>query len=92
MFKAPKDMIAQWVKSGLSQHDLFCAAISNIAAGSDTISATLQAFFYYILKNRRHFIQLQEELDSAQACDKLSQFITFDETENLPFLQACVSI
>lgn len=44
----PNDMIDEWMKHGLSQHDIFCASISSVATGSDTVSATIQSFFYHM--------------------------------------------
>lgn len=92
-----KDMMEQWLEmrrnhpERMEEKEIFCAAVLNIAAGSDTVSATIQAFFYYLLKNPKYYNRLQEELDSAQARGELSPRVTYLESQKLPYLQACVS-
>lgn len=76
----------------MDEKEIFCAAISNIAAGSDTINATIQAFFYHLLKNPRHLARLRQEIDAAHARGELSHYVTYAEAQTLPFLQACVSV
>ena len=75
----------------MEEKEIFCGAISNVAAGSDTVSATIQAFFYYLLKNPQYLPRLREEIDAAQAGGELAGVPTYNETQKLPYLQACVS-
>lgn len=92
-----KDMMEHWLEmrrnhpERMEEKEIFSAAIVNTAAGSDTVSATMQAFFYNLLKNRKLFNRLREELDSAQARGELSRYVSYSEAQELPFLQACVS-
>lgn len=91
-----KDMMEQWLEmrrnhpERMAEKEIFCAAMGNVAAGSDTVSATTQALFYHLLKNPKHLNRLREELDSAHARGELSRYATYNEAQKLPFLQACV--
>jgi cytochrome P450 len=87
------DMIEHW-KQTLTQHpermqetEFYGVANMTIGAGADTISASLQALFYNLIRNPTHLEKVKAEVRSATT----SKIITFTETQNLPFLQACVS-
>ena len=94
---ARMDMIEHWMNTRrkyperMSEKDIFCAAIGNVSAGGDTVSATLQTFWYCLLKNPIHLARLQREIDAAHQRGQLSSVVTWEEARNLPFLQACVS-
>ncbi|KAI9755870.1 MAG: hypothetical protein M1815_004531 [Lichina confinis] len=77
-------------QSNPKEKDIFCAAITNVAAGSYTAGATLQAFFYHFLKNMQHWNRLQWEIDEAQARGELFEVVTYIESQQLSFLQACI--
>lgn len=64
--------------------------VSNMVAGSDTTAITLSAILYYLLKNRRTFDALRQEIDSQQREGKISRRITFKESQNMPYLQAVI--
>ena len=90
------DMIEHWINTRrkyperMSEKDIFCAAIGNVAAGGDTVSSTLQAFWYHLLKNPIHLNRLQQEIDTAHQHGQFSRVVTWEEAKKLPFLQACV--
>ena len=94
--KVRRDMMQHWLDTRekhperMEERDIFCAAITNVAAESYTASATLQAFFYHLLKNMQHWNRLQWEIDEAQARGELFEVVTYIESQQLPFLQACV--
>ncbi|KAL4940291.1 hypothetical protein BDV06DRAFT_213603 [Aspergillus oleicola] len=73
----PPDAIATW-------------ANSNIQAGSDTTAILLNALFYHLLKNPSSLARLRSELDNASAQNHLSEIVTWKETRDLPYLDACV--
>jgi cytochrome P450 len=88
------DMIEHW-KQVLVQHpermnetEFYGVANMTIGAGADTISASLQALFYYLLRNPSHLEKVKAEVRGATTVSKI---ISFSETQNMPFLQACVS-
>jgi cytochrome P450 len=90
--KVRKDMIEQWMDmrkkhpDRMEEREILAAAVTNIGAGADTISATLQALFYYLLRNEEALIKLREEVDNAGLAD----VPTHEETQRLPYLQACI--
>ena len=59
---------------------------STIVAGSDTVAIVLRSLIYYLLKNRSKYDKLYEELRSAE----LSYPVTWKESQQLPYLDACV--
>lgn len=75
----------------MAENEIFAAAVANIGAGADTTSATLQAFFYYLLRNPQYLQRLREEIDTASANGQLSRIVSYAEAQKLPYLQACVS-
>lgn len=90
--KSRKDMIEQWMDTRknhperMEEKEVLAAATVNIGAGADTVSAVLQAFFYYLLRNEEAWLQLRREIDGAN----LAEVPTHEETQKLPFLQACI--
>ena len=63
---------------------------SNIQAGSDTTGILLSAIFYYLLKNPASMARLRSELDAATIEDSASGLVTWKESQNLPYLDACI--
>ncbi|KAJ6005490.1 hypothetical protein N7451_003434 [Penicillium sp. IBT 35674x] len=90
------DMMQRWLDvrashpDRLSEKDIFAAAVANIGAGAETISATAQAVIYYLLKNPQYMKRVREEIDAAQARGELSSVIQNSEAAKLPFFQACL--
>lgn len=91
------DMMQRWLDARashpdrLSENDIFGAAVANIGAGAETVSATAQAVLYYLLRHPEYMKRVQSEIDAAQARGELSSLIQYHEAAKLPFLQACVS-
>lgn len=94
---ARTDMIEQWKISRrnhpdrMAEQEILDVATATIGAGADTISATLQAFFYFLLKHPDHLARLRREIDAANTRGELSHVVSYAEAQKLPFLQACVS-
>lgn len=59
-------------------------------AGSDTTAIALRAVFYYLLKNKQAYHDLQQEIDNATIDGRLSSPPRYAEASNLPLL--CASI
>jgi cytochrome P450 len=74
----------------MTRTDLITMCQSNIGAGSDTTSITLSAILYNLLKYRHTFDKLREEIDTAAKEHRISDPITFKETQSLPYLQAVI--
>ncbi|EOD52098.1 cytochrome p450 family protein [Neofusicoccum parvum] len=68
--------------------DLVSMASSNIFAGSDTTAISTRAIIYYLLKNPEYKQKLVEEIDEFRSQGKLSDPVTLDEANNMPYLQA----
>ena len=89
---ARTDMIEQWKISRrnhperMAEQEIQDVATATIGAGADTISATLQAFFYYLFKHPKHLLCLRSEIDSAHARGELSHVVSYGEAQKLPFL------
>lgn len=71
-----------------TMYHLAMGCVSNMVAGSDTTAITLSAILYYLLKNPETFATLREEVDGLRGQGKTSQFITFKESQEMPYLQA----
>jgi hypothetical protein len=90
--KVRKDMIEQWMDmrkkhpDRMEEKEILAAAVANIGAGADTVSATLQALFYNLLGNDDALLKLRAEIDNAN----LAEVPSHEETKKLPFLQACI--
>jgi cytochrome P450 len=93
-----KDMLEQWKEmrakhpDRMEEKEILAAAVVNLGAGADTISATLQAFFYYLLRNKDALDKVRGEVDKAAGRGELSRIVSYAEAQKLPYLQACVSI
>ncbi|KAL4940007.1 hypothetical protein BDV06DRAFT_213837 [Aspergillus oleicola] len=94
--EALNDMMERWLSvrnshpDRMSEDDVFAAAAANVGAGAETVSASLQALVYYLLKYPAYLRRLQEELDAAQVKGELSPLVHYSEAQNLPYLQACI--
>ena len=63
-------------------------ATSNIFAGSDTTAISTRSIIYYLLKNPECKAKLLQEMDTMRSQGQLSDPITLDEAEKMPYLQA----
>jgi len=90
------DMMEQWLQTRklypekLSENEMYGVVNATIGAGADTISTTMQAFWYHLIRHPQHLTKLQAEIDGAAAEGKLSKIVSFAEAQQLPFLQACI--
>ncbi|PYH94298.1 cytochrome P450 [Aspergillus ellipticus CBS 707.79] len=90
------DMMERWLHvrreypDRMDEAEVFGAAVANIGAGADTTSATLQAFFYYLLRNPQYLHRVRQEVDEAHARGELSPVVSYAEAAKLPYLQACI--
>lgn len=81
------DMEAQ---GRLTMPSIMDACGSNIGAGSDTTAISLSAGLYYLYTNRDKLQILREEIDTEAAAGRVSDPITFQEAQALPYLQAVI--
>ncbi|EQB54556.1 cytochrome P450 [Colletotrichum gloeosporioides Cg-14] len=62
----------------------------NVAAGSDTTSISLTSALYHLLTTNGVSERMYEELDSQGFCSSLDEHITFDQAQQLPYLQMVI--
>ncbi|KAK1497076.1 hypothetical protein CTAM01_08088 [Colletotrichum tamarilloi] len=62
----------------------------NVAAGSDTTSISLTSAMYHILTTNGVAKSMYEELYSQGFCSSLDEYITFDQAQQLPYLQMVI--
>ena len=93
-----KDMMEQWIQTHrahpdrMEEKEIMAGAVVNCGAGADTISTTLQSFFYHLLRNPDAMAKVRAEIDAAAAKGELSEIPQYAETQQLPYFQACVSL
>lgn len=74
----------------MTKTDLIVICQSNISAGSDTTAISLSSVFYHLMKNPQSYHRLQSEIDDAATEGRISDFVTFKEAQELPYLQAVI--
>lgn len=60
-------------------------------AGADTTSILASAVMYHLLKNPSSLSKLRKEVDDAAAEGRISRYVTWKESQTLPYLEACVN-
>jgi cytochrome P450 len=70
--------------------DVYGFPLTNIGAGSDTTSVSLAGIMYNLIICPQKLQRLQGEIDQADKNGQLSELVTFQEAQRLPYLQACI--
>jgi cytochrome P450 len=63
---------------------------SNIGAGSDTTGISMTAIIYFLMKHPHCLQKLRDEIETAIREGNLSNPVTFQEGQKLPYLQATI--
>ncbi|KAJ5958903.1 uncharacterized protein N7479_006053 [Penicillium vulpinum] len=88
------DMLASFIRHGLSGDDLRSEALEQIIAGSDTTAGAIRGTLLYIITNPRVYLKLQREVDDAVRSGGApgigEGLITAAQAKNLPYLQAVI--
>lgn len=91
------DMLSRFLKAKEAHPEvvddtrLMSYAQINVTAGSDTVSITLKAIFYHLLKNPATLKCLLQEIDTASSEGKLSTpCISWVESQKLSYLDAVI--
>lgn len=74
----------------ISMADIFGTCITNIGAGSDTTSISLGSVIYHLCRCPKAMQALKDEIDTMEAAGKISNPVTFAETQQMPYLQAVI--
>jgi hypothetical protein len=90
-----RDMLARFKRYSngeevMSDGELLSHSVSNIFAGADTTAISLRSMFYYLCKNPRCYTRVVGEIDSRDSEGKLSEIVTFAESNQMKYLQACM--
>jgi cytochrome P450 len=59
-------------------------------AGSDSTASTMQSFLYHILKVPSFYNKICAEIDAANSAGRLSDMISYQEAQQLPYFQAAL--
>ncbi|VTO81718.1 unnamed protein product [Fusarium graminearum] len=73
-----------------TQYHIFSGCTANMAAGSDTTAISLSSILYFLLKNPQSMKKLRDEIDSKQKEGKLSECLTFKESQDMPYFQVVI--
>ncbi|KAK2051346.1 cytochrome P450 [Colletotrichum caudatum] len=74
----------------ISQRDMVNHLANNLLAGSDTTGISLRAVVYYIIRTPRVYEKLTREIDEADKAGRLSRFVTYQESLQLPYFQVTI--
>ncbi|KAM6483357.1 cytochrome P450 [Trichoderma sp. SZMC 28011] len=86
------DMLASFIRHGISGDELRSEALEQIVAGSDTTATGIRCTLLHIITNPRVYAKLQKEIDEAIRDGKAPQddLITHTQAKQLPYLQATI--
>jgi cytochrome P450 len=85
------DMLASFLRHGLTRDEVFSEAILQILAGSDTTATALQSIMLYLIAHPRVYNKLQAEIDATVSFGNPPHDIVSDATlRDMPYLQAVV--
>ncbi|TLD15741.1 uncharacterized protein PgNI_00132 [Pyricularia grisea] len=87
------DMLASFIRHGLSGEELRGEVLEQVIAGSDTTSAAIRGIMLLLLTSPRVFAKLREEVDDAVRQGKAPpapDVISKTQADALPYLQAVI--
>ncbi|XPS73592.1 hypothetical protein M3J09_005736 [Ascochyta lentis] len=88
-----EDVLSLWLKQHerypekLSEKELHGCVNMTVGAASDTVSASLQSFFYHLIRNPQYLAVAKQEIVNANLT---SEIVSYADASRLPFLQACL--
>jgi len=91
---AKSDMLASFIRNGISGDELRSEALEQVIAGSDTTAAAIRGSLLHIMTNPRVYIKLQREIDDAVELGNAPQIgtgiVSNTQAKQLPYLQAVI--
>lgn len=87
------DMLASFLRHGLTREEMFSEAVLQILAGSDTTATAIRSTMLYLITHPRIYFKLQAEIDGAVSSGRAPEVpgIVSDAClRELPYLQAVV--
>ncbi|KAK5652018.1 hypothetical protein OQA88_10921 [Cercophora sp. LCS_1] len=85
-----KDLMAEWLKGGLSARDAESEAVLGAVAGTDTVATPTRAIVLYLASSPAVYNKLKAEIKAGIKAGKISKPITNAEAQKLPYLQAVI--
>jgi cytochrome P450 len=89
-----RDVLSLWMEQraangdSFSEKELYGCVNMTVGAGADTVSASLQSFFYHIIRHPRMLERVRKEIGDAGLTEDV---VSYADAAGLPFLMACVS-
>lgn len=74
----------------VTKNDVIFAGITNVSAGTDTTAISISAVIYHLWKNPRYLYRLRQELDEQERRGEISNPITYEQANAIPYLQAVI--
>jgi cytochrome P450 len=93
---APADFITKFLRirasdaTKISKEEIALTCSTNIGAGSDTTSISLSAIIFYLYKFPETLSTLRQEIKEMAARGMISDPVTFQEAQQMPYLQAVI--
>jgi cytochrome P450 len=84
------DMLASFVRHGLTKDEVFTEAVLQILAGSDTTATAIRSTMLYVITHPRVYFRLQAEVDEVVASGAAPEIVSDSCLRNMPYLQAVV--
>lgn len=91
------DMLASFIRNGITGDDLRSEAIEQVLAGSETTATAIRGILLHVMTNLRVYAKLQREVDEfcattvvVENVDKEAGIISFAQARKLPYLQAVI--
>lgn len=84
------DMLASFLRHGLTREEAEGEALVNIIAGSDTTATAIRTTMLYLMSTPQAYRALAGEIRAADAAGAISHPITDAEARRLPYLQAVI--
>ncbi|KAJ4412319.1 hypothetical protein N0V91_000790 [Didymella pomorum] len=88
-----EDILSLWLRQHerypekLSEKELHGCVNMTVGAASDTVSASLQSFFYYLIRHPECLAIAKKEVSDAKLTDDV---VSYADASRFPFLQACL--
>lgn len=82
------DMLASFIRHGITGDELRSEALEQIVAGSDTTAASIRGILLHVMTNPRVYAKLQREIDEVSVVD--GHIISLAQARTLPYLQAVI--
>ncbi|TDZ54681.1 Cytochrome P450 monooxygenase lolP1 [Colletotrichum trifolii] len=84
------DMIASFIRHGLTEEELLSETVLQMIAGSDTTAASLRVVMLYLLTHPRVYHKLRQEIDSFAERENPTGIISDVNARGLEYLQAVI--